>query len=177
MKTMKTKFFRIIAVATAMVFMAGCSQNQVLVTLEASVAATEALVGALAIAGEIAPGTAVEITGAIAQLPAAYQETTTELASADSDAVKAMTIAGYYANTLASLQAVPPDAQVYAAMIAGSIEAFLSTLAQTQAQAAQMNVKARTAAKLDAKKLQAIHARAAALGVRLAALQAAAQAK
>jgi len=37
---MKTKTFRIIAVAIAMVLMAGCSQNQILVTLEASVAAT-----------------------------------------------------------------------------------------------------------------------------------------
>jgi hypothetical protein len=170
---MKTKLFRIIAVATAMVVMAGCSQSQILVTLEASVAATEVLVGTLAVTGKIPPDTAVAITGAIAQLPAAYQATTTELASTDSDAIKAVTIAGYYANTLASLQAVPADAQVYATMIAGSIEAFLSTLVQTQGQAVNMSAKARTAAKLDANKLQAIHARAMVLGVRLAALQAA----
>jgi hypothetical protein len=173
MRFMKRKIFRIMAVATAMALMAGCSENQVLVTLEASVAATEVLVGSLAIAGEIPPQTAVEITGAIAQLPAAFRQTAAELASADADAVKAVTIAGYYAGTLAALQALPEDAKVYAAMIAGSIEAFLSTLAQSQVQTANTSARTRPAAKFDAHKLQAIDARAAALGLRLAALRAA----
>ena len=70
------------------------------------------------------------------------------------------------------LQAVPDDAKVYAVMIGGSIEAFLSSLAQTQAQSANTTAKARTAAKFDANQLQAIDARAAALGVRMAALKA-----
>ena len=169
---MKTKTFRIIAVAIAMVLMAGCSQNQILVTLEASVAATEVLVGALAVTGKIPPEIAVVITDAIAHLPGAYQQTTAELASTDVGAVKAAKIAGYYAETLAALQAVPDDAKVYAVMIGGSIEAFLSSLAQAQAQTANTTAKARTAAKFDANQLQAIDARAAALGVRMAALKA-----
>jgi hypothetical protein len=170
---MKTKLFRIIAVATAMGLMAGCSQNQVLTTLEASVAATEVLVGALSVTGQIPPGIAMVITNAIAQLPAAYQQTTAELASTDADVIKAAKIAGYYAESLAALQAVPDDAKVYAVMIAGSIEAFLSSLAQAPVQTANTTAQTRTAAKFDANKLQAIDARAAALSVRLAALKAA----
>ncbi len=170
---MKKKLFRIMAVVTVLALLSGCSQNQILATLEASVAATEVLVGALAVTGKIPPEIAVVITDAIAHLPAAYQRTTAELASADVGAVKAAKIAGYYAETLAALQATPADAKVYAVMIAGSIEAFLSALAQAPAQTANTTAKAGTAAKLDANKLQAIDARAAALGQRLAALQAA----
>ncbi|MGO9239625.1 MAG: hypothetical protein ACLQBJ_02355 [Bryobacteraceae bacterium] len=170
---MKTKVFGIMAVATALALLAGCAQNQILATLEASVSATEVLVGALEAGGKIPPGVAVAIEGAIAQLPDAYQETSVELASADSDAVKAVTIAGYYAATLASLQGVPQEAQVYATAVAGSIEAFLSTLAQAQAQAAHAPAKARAAKEFDAHRLQAIASRAAALRARMAALKAA----
>lgn len=168
---MKTNTFRIMAVATAMAVLAGCSQNQVLATLEASVAATEVLVGALAVTGKIPPDVALAIEGAIAQLPDAYKQTAAELGSADADAVKAVKIAGYYAETLAALQVVPEDARAYAAAIAGSIEAFLSTLAQAPAQNAHTSLKARAAERFDAKELQAIDARAAALGQRLAALK------
>jgi ABC-type phosphate transport system permease subunit len=170
---MKTKVFGIMAVATVLALLAGCGQNQILATLEASVSATEVLIGALEAGGKIPPSVATEIEDAIAQLPDAYQETTLELASTDSDAVKAVTIAGYYAATLAALQVVPEEAKAYAAAIAGSIEAFLSTLAQAQTPAAHTTAQARGARKFDSQRLQAIANRAITLRARLAALKSA----
>ena len=170
---MKTRVLKTMAAVAAMVVLAGCSQNQVLATLEASVAATETVVEALSVSGQIPPLAAAAITGAIAQLPAAYKQTTAELASADSNAVKAVKIAGYYAATLTALQGVPGPAKIYATAIVNSIEAFLTKLAEVSGQSGHAQARVQAASKLDPKELHAIDSRAEALGQRLAALQAA----
>ena len=56
--------------------------------MEASVAATEALVVSLSATGNMSPATAAAITAAIAGLPAAFQATAVELATTDSAVVK-----------------------------------------------------------------------------------------
>jgi hypothetical protein len=128
---MEHKGIKLTAMALALALLTGCTQSQVLATLEASVAATEALVAGLQTGGKIAPGVATELEAAVAGLPAAYRETAAELASTDAAAAKAFKIAGYYASTVAALQALPPDARPYAAAIAASIQAFLNSVQQT----------------------------------------------
>ena len=82
--------------------------------------------------GKIDAATASEIESAIAGLPTAYRETATELSSTDNAAEKVAKITGYYASTIAALQVLPSDAQVYASAISASIQTFLSGLSQTQ---------------------------------------------
>lgn len=171
---MKTNAKKLTVLIVAMVCLAGCSQQQVLASLEASVAATEVLVGTLQATGRIDSTIASEIETAIAGLPTAYQETAAELSSADSSATKVAKISEYYASTIASLQALPPDAQVYASAISASIRAFLSGLTPTQdARALQRGGES---VRLDAKRLKAIGNRAAVLGLQLAELNAGAPA-
>lgn len=181
---MTIKLFKLTAMALALAFLMGCTQSQILATLEASVTATEALVAALQAGGKISPEVANEIERAIAGLPAAYQSTAAELSSADSQAAKAAKIASYYASTIAALEVLPPEAQTYASAISASIHTFLSSLEQTQTGRAAAagegpSTMPRTVAasgasleKTGAKQLKAISSRAAALEAQLAELQA-----
>jgi hypothetical protein len=171
---MKTNAKKLTVLIVAMVCLAGCSQQQVLASLEASVAATEVLVGTLQATGRIDSTIASQIESAIAGLPTAYQETAAELSSADSSATKVAKISEYYASTIASLQALPPDAQVYASAISASIRAFLSGL--TPVEDARALERGGESVRLDAKRLKAIGDRAAVLGLQLAELNAAAPA-
>jgi hypothetical protein len=166
---MKTNAIMFTIVALAMVLLAGCTQNQVLVSLEASVAATETLVASLEVAGEISPAIAGEIENAIAGLPAAFQETAAELSSTDNAAAKATKIGAYYTATIVALQALPPEAQIYASAISASIQAFLSVL--QPAQATRSSARDAKSERFDGKRLSAIAARAAVLGAQLAELQ------
>jgi hypothetical protein len=166
---MKTDAKKLVIAALAMVLLVGCTQGQILASLEASVAATEVLVAALQVAGKISPTVADEIETAIAGLPAAYQETAAELASSDNAATMAAKITGYYSSTIAALRTLPPDAQVYASAISASIQAFLSHL--TPAQAARSFARGVEPVRFDAKRLSAIGHRSAVLELQLAKLK------
>jgi len=168
---MTTKVLKLTVTALAMAFLIACTQNQILATLEASVAATETLVATLQVAGKIDPAVANEIENAIAGLPAAYRQTAAELSSLDADAAKAVKIASYYASTVAALQVLPPEAQIYAAAVSASIQAFLSDLPQTRAARLLASSKA-AVTRFDARQLNAISHRADVLGVRIAGLKA-----
>ena len=111
----------------------GCTSGQVLVTLETSVAATEALVVSLTVVGNIGPVTAAEITAAIVGLPKAFQQTSAELATTDAAAIKYAKIALYYAPTLESIKLLPPAAQVYASALVAAIQTFLDAIAPAAA--------------------------------------------
>jgi len=169
---MKNQGLKLTAAALAMAFLMGCTQSQILATLEASVAATETLVAALQVSGNIDPTIASEIENAIAALPAAYRETAAELASPDADGAKSVKIASYYAPTVAALNVLPPEAQVYASAISASIQAFLGDLPQTKDGRSLAPAGQGTVTRLDAKKLNAISRRADALGVELNQLKA-----
>jgi hypothetical protein len=166
---MKTKVVKLTAAALAMAFLMGCTQSQILATLEASVASTEALVAALQIGGKIDPAIAGEIENAIAELPAAFRQTAAELSSSDSAAARTARIAGYYSATIVALRALPPEAQVYASAISASIQAFLSGL--QPAQATRSLAGGGKPIRFDAKRLNAIATRATVLGVQLAELK------
>ena len=167
---MKFNAIMLTIVALAMALLAGCTQEQVLTSLEASVAATETLVATLEAAGRISPTIADEIENAIADLPAAFRETAAELSSSDSAALRAAKIAGYYSATVVALKALPPEAQVYASAISASIQAFLSRL--QPAQTTRALARDAKSGSLDAKRVRAIATRATALGERLAELKA-----
>jgi hypothetical protein len=167
---MKTNAIMLTIAALAMALLAGCTQEQVLASLEASVAATETLVASLEVAGKISPTIADEIENAIADLPAAFSETAAELSSRDNAAARAAKIAGYYSATVVALRALPPEAQVFASAISASIQAFLSGL--QPAQATRSPADGAESGRFNEKRLNAIATRAAALGVQLAELKA-----
>jgi len=167
---MKTNANMLKIVALATLVLAGCSQQQVLASLEASVAATEALVATLQANGQMSPITAGEIESAIVDLPAAFRETAAELSSSDTAAAMAAKITGYYASTIVALKALPPEAQIYASAIAASIQAFLSGLPPAEATRSLARGVAPT--KFDSTRLNAIGIRAAVLGVQIAELKA-----
>ena len=164
-----------IAVLLVLAALAGCTQNETLATLEASVAATEALVASLQVAGKIPTNVAVAIETAIAPLPNAYIETAAELSSSDDVATQAIKISSYYASTITALNLLPSDAQVYAAAIQASIQAFLATISTGQKQlsmarssSAQAPSQAPT---FNPKTLKSIAARAATLEIELGAMK------
>ena len=166
---MKTNAIMLTIAALAMALLVGCTQAQVLASLEASVAATETLVASLEVAGKVSPSIADEIESAIADLPAAFQETAAELSSTDNAAAKATKIGAYYTATIVALQALPQEAQIYASAISASIQAFLTAL--QPAEATRSSVRGGEPEKFDVKRLNAIATRATVLGVRLAELR------
>lgn len=172
MNTLKP--FLSILLACLLLPLGGCSQGDILKTLEASVAATEVLVTALEVAGKIPAPIATVIENAIATLPDAYTQTAAELASTDSNAVKALKIAGYFANATVALKALPPEAQMYASLVLDAINAFLAKINPTPATTgvATANVaKKIPAMKFSAKDVAPITSRAKSLKDRLAALK------
>jgi hypothetical protein len=125
---MKFKPFLAVFAAAAMLTQTGCTGANILTTLEASVAATELLVEALAANNTIPADIAGPLEGAIADIPAAYTQTAAEIASSDTNAIKALKIAAYFANALQALKVLPPAAQVYAAPVIDAINAFLKEI-------------------------------------------------
>ena len=123
----------LVVIILVMLALVACTPNQVLVTLEASVAATEALVVSLAATGNMDAATAAEITAAIVGLPAAFQGTATELSSTDSAALKYTKIALLYAPTIQRLQMLPPTAQAIVAALVSAIQTFLNAIQPTAA--------------------------------------------
>jgi hypothetical protein len=107
----------------------GCTSSQILTTLEASVAAAEALVVTLTATGNMDPVVAAEITAAIVDLPRAFQGTSVELATTDPPAIKYSKIALLYAPTLANLRVLPPAAQAIVSTLVAAIEKFLQSIA------------------------------------------------
>lgn len=150
----------------------GCASNQVLATLQASVAATEALLVTLQIAGKIQPATANAIENALINLPEAYSQTAAELATTEDAAMKAVKISGYFATTIYQLNMLPPDARVYASAITAAINAFLNSLSVGQQALKAGKPGASTSPALDAKSLQEIALRAAKMDLKLKALEA-----
>lgn len=106
----------------------GCSSNQILITLEASVAAAEVLVASLAASGKIDPNTAAQIENAIVGLPVAFQGTSAELATTDAPGIKYAKIVALYLPTLNALDALPPTARAYASAVMAAIQSFLRAI-------------------------------------------------
>lgn len=168
---MKTNANKLTIVALAMVMLVGCTQNQILALLEASVTATEVVVAMLEATGKISPTIAGDIENAIDGLPAAYQQTAAELASSDDAATKVAKVTAYYTATLASLNGLPPQAQIYAEAISASIQAFLSGLHPASAPTTLSVARDGVEVNLDSKRLEAIGLRAVELKAKLAALK------
>jgi hypothetical protein len=143
---MKFKPFLAVFAAAAMLTQTGCTGSDILLTLEASVAASEILVASLATAGKIPAADATPIEAAIADVPAAYTQTSTELASSDAPAVKTLKITAYFANALQKLNALPPEAQVYAIPVTQAINAFLNAINPPPAATGAFKANVRTTA-------------------------------
>jgi hypothetical protein len=104
----------------------GCTPANVLTTLDASVAATDALVVTLAATGTMDPAIAAEVVAVITPLPGISQQIVAEFSSADTDIVRAGKIAGWLAPVLKNITQLPPAAQAICAATLAAWQAFLA---------------------------------------------------
>ena len=131
MTHLRTSFSTVLILALCLA-LAGCppatpvNPDQALTALEASVAAAEVLVATLGATGVIPVATAAEITAALIPLPEAFRKTAQELASADSDVVKALTITDYFQPVVASLDSLPPQTKVWTGAVMSAMKVFLA---------------------------------------------------
>ena len=104
----------------------GCTPANVLTTLDASVAATDALVVTLAATGTMDPAVAAEVVAVITPLPGISQQIVSELSSTDTDIVRAAKITGWLAPVLKNITQLPPAAQAICAATLAAWQAFLA---------------------------------------------------
>ena len=145
-----------------------CGSAQVVTTLEAVVASGEVAVSTLATIGTIPPATAALINQYLKAVDQAAIFASTELASADTPAVKATKIAQQFAGVIAPTLPLG-TAQVVLSVVQaviGAVANFLTAIqpATTVTAAKSVNLKLSAG---DVAKLAAIHARAEALLVRI----------
>lgn len=118
------------AALAGLLMQVACSQSQVITTLDLVVTAADTAVTVLQATGTLPPGTASLITGYLNQVTAGVQFATTELASSDSNAVKASKIVGYFA--MIAVPNLPPGTvQTVVAVVqavANAVANFLATL-------------------------------------------------
>ena len=130
----RSRFTLFMALVVALCLaLAGCpgstpvvNPDQALTALEAAVASAEAVVVALGATGVIPVATATEITVALTPLPAIFQQTAQEMASADTDVIKALKITEYFQPEIQALAMLPPAAQVWTNAVLSGIKVFLS---------------------------------------------------
>ena len=127
---MKQKITCIFTVLVMLVSSA-CTNDQRITSLEAVIDSLEILLPILEAANPQNATIYAMIDSAISGLPLALQETQAEMASLDTDAIKAAKITLYFAPSVASIQALPPMAQLITAGVAKAIQMFLTALAPT----------------------------------------------
>ena len=122
---------KLLCLFTVLVMMvtSACTTDQRIATLEGVIDSLEVLLPVLEAANPQNAPIYAMIDSAIAGLPTALQETQTEMASLDTDAIKAAKIAIYFAPCVASIQALPPVAQAITVGVAKAIQTFLNSLA------------------------------------------------
>lgn len=112
--------------------LAGCpastpvTPDQALTALEAVVASAEVVVVALGATGVIPADLAAEISVALVPLPGIFSQTAQEMATTDTDIVKALKITEYFQPEIQSLTMLPASAQVWTGAIMSGIKVFLS---------------------------------------------------
>ena len=112
--------------------LAGCpgstppvTPDQALTALEAVVASAEVVVVALGATGTIPADLAAEISVALVPLPGIFSQTAQEMATADTDVVKALKITEYFQPEIQSLSMLPQAAQVWTGAVMSAIKVFL----------------------------------------------------
>ncbi len=171
------RFALVIGLCLALV---GCGQSDITLTLDLVITAADAALTALETTGQVSSGTAGQITNYLTEVTNAVDFTTTELASSDSDAIKAGKIAQEFATVIApNLPAGTPlvIATVIAA-VAKSVTNFLAVMTTTSAglQSTEGNAffaahKGWKLTKGDQKALPKIRAKAQALKTKLATVK------
>jgi hypothetical protein len=129
----RSRFTPFLALALVLCLaLAGCpgstpiNPDQALTALEACSAAAEVVVAALGATGTIPADLAAEITAAMLPLPEIFRQTAQELASTDSDVVRALKITEYFQPEIQALSMLPPQAQVWTGAVMSAIKVFLS---------------------------------------------------
>lgn len=140
--------------------LAGCGSGTVVTALELVTAASEAAVSTLEAAGQITPGTAIQIDSYLANVSAATQFAATELQSTDTTALKVSKIAAQFAG-IAVPNLPPGTAQAIVTAIqavANAVSKFLVQIQPPPAPSAKLPVLAFSSK--DQVKLEAIRSRA-----------------
>ena len=127
---MKQKITCIFTVLVMLVSSA-CTNDQRITSLMDVIDSLELLLPILEAANPQNAAIYAMIDSAISGLPTALQETQAELASLDTDAIKASKIATYFADSVLALNSLPPLAQVIVAGVMKAIQSFLAAIAPT----------------------------------------------
>ena len=106
----------------------GCTTDQRLTTLEASIAASTVLFKTLQGSDPAHAAIYNDLVQATQNLPLAFEQTKEELATIDLDPIKYLKIAGYFSPTLTSISNLSPQAKVYADAVSQTILAFLAAI-------------------------------------------------
>ena len=131
MTNLRASFSAVLILALCLA-LAGCppaqpvTPDQALTALEAAVASAEVVVVALGATGTIPANLAAEITAAMLPLPGIFRQTAQELATKDTDVIKALTITGYFEPEIQSLDSLPPQAKVWTGAVMSAIKVFLA---------------------------------------------------
>lgn len=135
---MKTNKFRIAVIGSILpllMFSAGCASLPEAedVAFAAITAATDGLVAALAVTGTIPAGDVAEVTIVANAVVTAAQETTTELGSSDTSAIKSGKVSGYWAAVLGQITGLPAEDQALLQILSNSIKAYVAIVAPSDA--------------------------------------------
>lgn len=135
-----TRTFAIAALAVALLFAVACNTNQAVTTVEAVVAASEAVVSALP---NIPAPVKTEVTTYLGQVSTAVSCTNAELATTDTGTVRGLKIAACFASV--NVSSVSPAAQGYVAAVDAAVQALLAVFQSPAAKAstATLNTSAR----------------------------------
>ena len=119
--------FTCVAFAASLLFLGACTTNQTITTVEAVVAASEAVVTALP---NIPAATKTEVTGYLGNVSSAVSCTNAELSTADVGTVRALKITACFTGvTIVGLSA---SAQSYVSAVNAAVQALLSVFAPAQ---------------------------------------------
>ena len=124
---MKQKILSIFTVLV-MLLTSACTTDQRILSLEAVITSLEVLLPVLEVANPQNAAIYTMIDDSLVGIPSALEQTKTELASLDSDAIKAGKIALYFAPVVASLNLLPPEAQLITMGVMKAIQAFLTSI-------------------------------------------------
>lgn len=128
MKKVTTLAVGLVCAASSIV-LTGCSSSSVIDALNATVAAADAAVTALEVSGVINPIVGQSVVGYLNSVTKASEEAATELASTDSSAVKATTIADDFAQAvMPDLTQAPVGVRAAIAAVDAAIKAFLASV-------------------------------------------------
>jgi hypothetical protein len=127
------KTFKLAAVMAALLVASACSLSTLTTSLNAVVVSADAALAVLGVSGTIPAPTVALATNYLTAVAQATNLTATEIASSDTDAVKASRITDIWAQAaLPNLKAVSPNVSVALIAVDAAVKAFVGSIHPAQ---------------------------------------------